>query len=700
MEKEKLFTLKTKKGCWRCFLVIFALIFLFSFVAQLITSCGGRIKVEKITIDSRGATLEGDLYYPAGVSDQYKLPAIVVAHGAGVSKGNYKCYAEELARREFVVFNINGYGTAGSEMPKYDEYDQGQDAFNMWGTCSGLLDAMEFIRTLNFVDQTRVAYVGHSQGSFRSEFASMIDVPYLTFNDVMINVLYDTFGQTFTEDEIIMDADELAAERLSAEQLEFYKYLRAEKEEWYNTRVKSICIIGTSGSHIVPRATVSVGGIEVLRNCQMNLSIICGTFDSTAFVTKDYALDSFFVENEIATETWYAVDDIAQTGTVVGKIGDSVATNSALAEAVDNRQARFVAFNVETHSKNFLSVATTSDIVEFCTQTLKYNCGDLQAAATKPIPATSSVFTWREIFNFLAMCSMLGMLAPLAGILVKTPFFECCIGKEEMNVVEYSKKRKILVGVGSVVVGFICMYWLNTVFAPFLKCDAAHPWWPVYWLGAIFLSMFAGFSLVELAIYWLIDRKEIGWAGIKAANIKMSVVGVLKTLLMSVILIVVAYASLAGVKYLFNQDFRLWMFAFDEMKVEYWGWACRMFVIMFAQFLIIGAALNYNRAPGKAEWLDELKSVVLGSLGVWLVALINILVLHAGKPQFSSWQFTYQFLLAVPVNIYLCRRLYKVTKSVWLGAFVNAFILAWSFLAAGGFNTYHAQSVFSVFFHA
>ena len=700
MGTEKTFTLKTKAGCWRLFLILLAAILIFSCCAQLITTCGGRIKVEKITIDARGATLEGDLYYPAGITDRQKLPAVIVAHGAGVSKGNYKGIAEELARRDFVVFNINGYGTAGSEMPPYDEYDQGVEAFNMWGTCSGLLDATEFIRTLDFVDQTRIGYAGHSQGSFRAEFACMKDVPYLTFNDVMINVLHEQFGQEFTEEEILQDAGTLAEDRLSDDQLVYYNYLRAEKEEWYNTRVKTICIIGTSGSHIVPRQTVMVGGHEVLRNCQINLSVICGTFDSTAFVTKDYALDSFFVPGEIATETWYAVDDIAQTGTVVGKIGDSVATNTALAEAVDKRQARFVAFNVETHSKNFFSVATTSDVVEFCTQTLKYNRGDLENAQTAPLDAKSSVFVWREICNFLAMCAMVGMMAPLAGILVKTPFFESCVGKNEMNTNKYSKKRSILTACASVIIGFICMYWLNTIFAPFLKCDAGHPWWPVYWLGAIFLSMFAGFSLVELVVFYFLDKKTIGVAGIKAANINLPLSGILKTLLLSVILLISGYMSLAVVKYLFNQDFRLWMFAFDEMKVEYWGWACRMFLIMFAQFLIIGAALNYSRDPDTPEWLAELKSVIFGSLGVWLVALINILVLHAGRPQFSAWQFTYQFLFAVPLNIYLCRRLYKVTKSVWLGAFVNAFLLAWSFLAAGGYNTYCPQGVFSLFFHA
>ena len=115
-----------------------------------------------MTIDARGAKLEGDLYYPAGVSDEDKLPAVIVVHGGGVNKGNYKSIAEELARREFVVFNINAYGTSGSEMPPYDEYDQGVDGYNSFGSSCGVLDVVEFLRTFQFVDQTRIGIAGHS----------------------------------------------------------------------------------------------------------------------------------------------------------------------------------------------------------------------------------------------------------------------------------------------------------------------------------------------------------------------------------------------------------------------------------------------------------------------------------------------------------------------------------------------------------
>lgn len=194
MEKKNWLTLKTKAGCWHLFLILVAAILVFSFCAQMITTRGGHIKVQKMTIDARGAKLEGDLYYPAGISDEDKLPAVIVVHGGGVNKGNYKGIAEELARREFVVFNVNAYGTSGSEMPPYDEYDQGVEGYNSFGSSCGVLDAVEFLRTLQFVDQTRIGIAGHSMGSMKAEFAAMLDDSYLTFNDLMINVLYDTFG--------------------------------------------------------------------------------------------------------------------------------------------------------------------------------------------------------------------------------------------------------------------------------------------------------------------------------------------------------------------------------------------------------------------------------------------------------------------------------------------------------------------------
>lgn len=699
MEKEKFFTLKTKNGCFHMFSLLIAAILIFSFCAQLLTTSAGRTKVENIRIDSRGAILEGDLYYPAGVSDKDKLPAVILIHGAGVNKGNYKSIAEELARRDFVVFNINAYGTSGSEMPPYDETGQGQDGYGMFGAAGGAYDALEFVRTLNFVDQTRLSLAGHSMGSFKAQFAGAIDSTYLTLNDLMINVLHDTFGQSFTEKEILENADELAKTRLNDSEMAYYEYLKAQQTEWYNTRVLSYLIIGTSGNFMAPRKIVNVAGHEVSRNCQANVGIIVGTYDNTSFVTSAYGLDALYVEGKIATDSWYAVNDITESSKIVGTINDSVANNTELLAAANNRQLRFVTYNPETHSKNFFSTMTTSDSVAYLEQTLQYNRGDLTNSATKPLAATNTVFVWREIFNFLAMLAMIGMLAPLAGFIYKTEFFASCVGTVEMNTKRYSNKRYLLIMLSSAVISFIIMYFVNKqIFVPTLPTSNAFPLWPAFWLLPIFLLIFAGFSLLQLVVFFIIDKKN-GISAWTSLNIKMSFLKILKTLLAAVIIVLIAYASLAVVKYLFNQDYRMWMFAFDDLKVEYWRYVLMLLIFCFIPLLIIGSALNYHRRTDIPEWLEELLTVICGSFGVWLIAIINILVLNAGGKAFSNWQFTYQFLLAVPVTIYLLRRLYKATGSVWLGAFVSSLILGWSLVGPAGHMIYRAQDVISTFFH-
>ena len=84
--KEKL-TLSTKEGCRRLFALFICIILLFSFVACVFSTSAFKVKIEKITTDVRGATLNGELYYPAKTSDEDKLPGIVVSHGGGCTYG-------------------------------------------------------------------------------------------------------------------------------------------------------------------------------------------------------------------------------------------------------------------------------------------------------------------------------------------------------------------------------------------------------------------------------------------------------------------------------------------------------------------------------------------------------------------------------------------------------------------------------------
>ena len=698
----KKFTLSTKDGCIRLLAVMLAVILLSSFFAQMISSDGGKIKVETVTFDSRGASTSGELYYPAHANNKDKFPAVIIGHGAGVTSGVMKGFADELARRGFVVLNVDAYGAGRSEFPPYDENEQGLDGYNGRATPGGLLDALNFVRTLSFVDQTRLAMAGHSQGSRRTAYAAMMDCGYLTFNDLMINVLYETFGQEFTEAEIAMDADQLAESRLNADQLAHYNDLRAEKLEYFDTRLKSLCQIGSDATYISPMKAVTVGGHEVMRNCQVNIGIVTGNFDFTYidYPTREETMKSYHTGTEsIQSDVWYVLDDAGNSSTIVGGLYDTEVTKSPeLKEAIQNKTTRVITYNPETHSKNFFSIQTNKDVVRFLEQTLSYNCGELDDPATKPIAAGKTVFVWRELLNFVAMLGMVGMLVVLAALLYKTEFFAPCNGPvTEHN--PFSQKGYWIINALAVVFGFIAIYYINTIFAPGLPQLPFVPITFAWWLPIVYLAILAGIAIVELVVLHFMNKDKPGYMGIKGLNLKMAPAAIFKTLLISVILLATAYITLVLIEYLFNQDYRMWMAVFAEMKVEYWRYVWRVALFVLIQYLIIGLITNYTIPDTMPEWLDLLIVIVANSLGVWLLAIINIAVLRSSGTLVSNFTSSYGMLVIVPITAYITRKMYKVTNSIWLGAFINSLLVAWHLISSSGLNTFYVQNFFTIFFN-
>jgi len=702
-EIEKKLTLTTISGCKRLLAICICVILLFSFFAHLVSTKSGTIKVSRVTFDARGATMDAELYYPVGTTDEDKLPAVIVTHGAGCTLDVTKGIAQELARRGFVVLNVSGYGAGLSEFPANDEVGAGEKKYNARETPGGLWDALNFVRTLKFVDQTRIGMTGHSQGSRRTSYAATLDCGYLTFNDIMVNVLYDIFGQTFNEDEININADTLARDRLNSDQLKFYDSLKKEYRLSFDTMLKSLCLIGGDAVLISPIRTVTVGGYEVQRNCQVNLGLVIGDYDFgyVDYISRDTTKASWHTNTNVTPREWYAINDTAKTSTKLGNFfSTNIAGNSAFEQAVYNRSIRVICFNPETHSRNFFSNNTTRDIVKFFEQTLSYNNGELTSASTVPIGCEKIIFMWRELLNCIAMFAMLAMLMPLAGLLFKTKFFASCIAERTVNdSTAISKKKFLIISGFTVVLSFIAMYYSNSLQTPFLPFSRFLPLWTSWWHPFVYLIIVGAASIIMLAIFWFMDKKNQGSSGLMVLNIKMKPANILKTILASVILLAAAYLSLIVIVYLFNENYQLWVVIFTEMKVEYWGLVWRYYILFFPLLLLVGAVANYTIRKDIPEWKDNLITVVINSLGVWILWLISYLVLHSGGATFSSFNSSYAMLLLVPITFYITRKMYKITNSIWLGASINALLICWTLISSVGYHTYIPQSFFSSFFN-
>lgn len=145
-------------------LVLLVVIVISSILASLIQSDFNNVDITTEALDTRdNQTLVYDLYVPKGVTETSKAPAIVVIAGFQRSRETQGHVALELARRGFVVLNIDPYSQGdsssssavqGSAIATYEGY--------------GAFDLIDYVYDNDdvypFIDKDRIGVTGHSAG--------------------------------------------------------------------------------------------------------------------------------------------------------------------------------------------------------------------------------------------------------------------------------------------------------------------------------------------------------------------------------------------------------------------------------------------------------------------------------------------------------------------------------------------------------
>lgn len=137
-------------------LVIALLLCLISGIgAKIVQTDGGRVTVEEVELlGSDGTVISGLLYKPVSASEDNPLPLIISGHGSFNDKEMQDQNLVELSRRGYIVFAPDSYRHGESSAHNED-----------MGEYASMLDAVEALYDLNYVDQEKVALVGHSMGA-------------------------------------------------------------------------------------------------------------------------------------------------------------------------------------------------------------------------------------------------------------------------------------------------------------------------------------------------------------------------------------------------------------------------------------------------------------------------------------------------------------------------------------------------------
>ena len=700
--KER-FNLQTFEGSRSIFRISVIAVILFSFLAYMFASGWGSVKISELNIDSRGSVMQATMYTPRNTNSESNLPCVIFTHGLSCNHSTVNPFAEELAKRGFAVLSVSTYGSGESETS------------DMSDPSYGMYDALQYVRTLNYVDQTRIGMIGHSQGSKNTSAAVDMDSSLLTLNDLKVNILYDTFGQTFTEEEIQQDADALAENRLTANELNAYKVLAEQAETYFNTRLKAAVILG--GNWGSEAQDVSVAGYTVVREPNTNMCYMISTFNEGRAGTgqqnlsKEEMMAKFQSTTTLQPAQWYALDQAsnaaAPASTILGNLFDISYTGSAaLRDAIDSRTTRMIVNQIGGHAKDYFSTDSAHYMLKYFEQTLQYNCGNITDPATVPMSENRLTFLYRESCDLLAMFAMFVSIIALAGMLLQTKKFSDL----RMECTEpLSTKKSVPFWIAAMLLVLATMfaeYYVATK-GPMLgfKSEGLKHFLSLDFTANIhlwFMWILSIASFVVLVIFGIMTKKSTGRNIVKELNLTMSVKKVLRTFLLSCVLIVYAYLLLAAMKYFFHQDFRFWDNGMKDMLPQYWTLCLRYMIFILPSFLVSAMMVNGGRMKDMNDGLNTLLQMVIAGVGVYILVAYSYGTVYAqyastgvGRAPAIAFISTWPMLINLPVFAFINRKLYKVSGNVWLPAFVNTWLVAWSMVSCQSQTGYYLLTNFA-----
>jgi len=688
METKK-FTLKTASGSWRFLALFLAIVLLCSAVSQLIITQGYKIQVSTVTYEVRGAELNFELYKPTDASSANKLPCIILSHGGSESLAANSINAWELAKRGFVVLNVSMYSCGLSGQPAINDGGTTEENYFRGGT-QGMYDALQYARSIAYVDANRIAMWGHSAGYICETSALLQDGEYLSLNDRLLNVLFDEFGVAITEEQLTQNADDIAAAVLSADQLAVYNYRKTEVQKIVDGYVKGARII-----EFMSEPKVVVAGYEVVRNPQINFMVSVGSHEDngTYYYGETDQYKSIFHTGTANVErnTWYNTSDYTMdptaTSTVIGPLFDTRVDNSeALKAAIANNTAR-IFINPETFHNGMLwdgrAISTT---VEFYTQVLGYNNGNVGENAATAIDSKNLASSYVALgFTTLAFLAVIGVLISLIAILLKTTFFASIFKPVYTPKLSTKDSGFYIAAVFAFIAAFLGVWFNSMADLSFSLSNATTtkwlPWEPGQMRTFMMIIGTAIPGLILFLLLWFITRKKKSetLARISDVNVGCGWKTFFKTCLMAIILFAAFYGIASFIKEFFNARFLVADGTFEMMKPYGFMRTFKYALILLPFTLIISTLNNLWSLKNVTDSQDTAINVLVTSLGAEVLILISILVTYSTPQQ--AVLFNLHTLLPIivyaPVLNYLYRKIYKLTGNVWLGAMMVAIILGW-----------------------
>ena len=658
-----------------------------------ITNSGTHI-VRQVRISPYGADLSASIMIPRSALETdgagnfvRTYPAVIVNAGFTNSRTFGDNTAIELVRSGFVVFHIDMYGHGHSEAIDFRGFGPRPSPVAPSVRYTGAYDALAYLRTLGFVDQTRIGAVGHSLGGGAVSRLAAGSSGFLTLQDQLLDMLYEEFDVEITEADVAaQNANAVAVAALNSYQLAHYRFLEAQITYEFNRAVRNVMIYDATPRGVDP-TVVYVAGIPVWRDAQLNFgylrnisgAVSGGLRNRDHHLASDLTLMMLAQESPVQRDTWYGLNlsgtDERVLSTPLGAFHGEV--TPAIREAAANNSLRKLTTPWGWHGFTYISTETARDAAHFFRVVLEHDNG-------VQIRGTSWIF--RDIMSAVGLVTFFVMIMPLASIIMKIPFFASMKG--EPREAAYSKKTPI--------------FWIFMVICvalPFFTYPRGVGWAEflppgplntlqvttqiVVW-GIVLTGVYLALIIIK---YFAYDKRKLGVGFLELYGLKYSCKNIGKSALFALVMFALISILLTVLFYLFGgavlKITPIGSMIFQALgRTQYYHWA--LYAIYFLPFMIVNSMIvNSSRLQGMGERKNMVLIALINAAGIFLLSNIQYKLGHlpAGATVFpiapgsGSSQYAMSIIwIMLLVSAMFARKMYIKTGSAIPGAFLNAAI--------------------------
>jgi hypothetical protein len=618
----------------RLFCIALVLILISCVGASVLQTSFGAVRMIDLNLATdHQQTLHAIMFIPKTASAENKLPVVITSHGWLNSAEVQDAASIELSRRGVVVIAMDAY-SHGMSSNIYDP--EGRSAQSS-KDAMGMIALVEYVSSgvLDYIDTSHIGVMGHSMGGNNA------------FNTIRhYGRLYKAAIEEAQSPDSEGGAEITEAEQAYADSLNkvYAAFPTGSKPTYQDGRWEEIfCNVG-----------VLYGAYE-----EGGYSSTTGTADISGEALESLEMMNFNLEEGEEPITY------VELGKYYGDM--------------EKGTLRVLYQPEVTHPWIHFSTRATANVIEYF---------DTVFGLDDTLGQNNQIWNIKEAFNFVGLIGIFLLLVPMAELLLKVPCFaelkKPCPPK--LPALTASSKKLfwggwLLGGAVSFVTAVLAMPVYRAIFAdtvagkPSIFFAASTTNCIMVW--TFFNAVFGMFW------FWFIYKKVNSQNGVTMEMIgwKISRRELLKTIGLAVTIITIVYVIIAGARWLFFTDFRIWTPALKTFRpdklIQFVGYFPVFFLFYLANSLSVNGAMRVDGMSERKNLFICALGNILGATLLWAIQYGKLLA--TGTVLWGpEWIDVLVIAFCIPqlfIAAYLGRYFFKATGKVWLGAMVNSSIM-------------------------